>query len=80
MEQSKIIDTLEAYHRPKPEAECSYCKGNVHEKRKYPKYLSDKKDGKVNKGIFDKHVIDVYFTSVHSKPRVSDTGLVAKTS
>ena len=24
----------------------------------------DKKDGKVNKGIFDIHVIDVYFTSV----------------
>ena len=32
-----------------------------------PKYLADKKDGKV-KGIFDIHVIDVYFTSVHSSP------------
>ena len=33
-----------------------------------PRYLADKKDGKVNKGIFDMHVIDVYFTSVHSSP------------
>ena len=33
-----------------------------------PKYLEDKKDGKVNKGIFDIHVIDVYFTSVYSNP------------
>ena len=43
-----------------------------------PKYLVDKKDGKVNKGIFDIHVIDVYFTSVHSSPWVFDTGSVAK--
>ena len=41
-----------------------------------PKYLADK-DGKVNKGIFDIHVIDVYFTSVHSNPWVFDTGSVA---
>ena len=40
--------------------------------------LTDKKDGKVNEGIFDIHVIDVYFTSVHSSPWVFDTGLVAK--
>ena len=33
-----------------------------------PKYLADKKDGKVNKGIFDIHVIDVYLTSVYSSP------------
>ena len=65
--------------RPKPEIECYYCKGNGHWKRNYPKYLADKKDGKV-KGIFDIHVIDVYFTSVHSNPRVFDTGLVAKIS
>ncbi len=38
---------------PKPETECFYCKGNGHWKRNYPKYLADKKDGKVNKGIFD---------------------------
>ena len=35
--------------RPKPETECFYCKGNGHWKRNYPKYLVDKKDGKVNK-------------------------------
>ena len=47
-------------------------------KRNYPKYLADKKDGKVNNGIFDIHVIDVYFTSVHSNPRVFYTSSVAK--
>ena len=40
----------------------------------------DKKDGKVNKGILDIHVIDVYFTSVYSNPSVFDTGSVAKSS
>ena len=64
--------------RPKPETECFYCKGNGHWKQNYPKYLVDKKDGKVNKGIFDIHVIDVYFTSVHSNPWVFDTSSVAK--
>ena len=53
---------------PKPKTECLHCKGNGHWKRKYPEYLVDKKDGKVNKGIFDIHVIDVYFTSVYSSP------------
>ena len=53
---------------PKPETECFYCKGNGHRKRNCPKYLANKKDGKVEKGIFDIHVIDVYFTSVYSKP------------
>ena len=52
---------------PKPETECFYCKGNGHWKRKCSEYLVDKKDGKV-KGIFDIHVIDVYFTSVYSNP------------
>ena len=65
---------------PKPETECFYCKGNGHSKRNYPKYLADKSDAKVNKGIFDIHVIDVYFTSVHSSPWVFDTGSVAKNS
>ena len=65
--------------RPKPETECFYYEGNGHWKRNYPKYLADKKDGKV-KGIFDIHVIDVYFTSVHSNHRVFDTGSVAKIS
>ena len=49
-------------------------------KRNYPNYLVDKKDGKVNKGILDIHVIDVYFTSVYSNPSVFDTGSVAKSS
>ena len=40
--------------------------------------MADKKDGKVNKSIYDVHVIDVYFTSVHSSPWVFDTSLVAK--
>ena len=35
--------------------------------------LVDKKDGKVNKGIFDIQVIDVYLTSVYSSPWVFDT-------
>ena len=54
--------------RPKPQTESYYCKGNGHLKRNCPKNLADKKGGKVNKGIFDIHVIDVYFTSVHSSP------------
>ena len=66
--------------RPKPETECFYCKGNGHWKRNCPKYLADKKDGKVNKSIFDRYVIDVYFTSVHSNPWVFDTGSVAMIS
>ena len=65
---------------PKPETKCIYCKGTGHWKRNYPKYLADKKDGKVNNAIFDIHVIDVYFTSVHSNPRVFDTGSVVKIS
>ena len=65
--------------RPKPETECFYCKGNGHWKWNYPKYLADKKDGKV-KGIFDIHVIDVYFTSVYSNPSVFDTSSVTMIS
>ena len=65
---------------PKPKTECFYYKGNGHWKWNCPRYLADKKDGKVNKGIFDIHVIDVYFTSVYSNPSVFDTGLVAKSS
>ena len=53
---------------PKPETECLHCKGNGHWKRKCPEYLVDKKDGKVNKGIFDIQVIDVCLTSVYSSP------------
>ena len=65
---------------PKPETECFYCKGNGHWKWNLPRYLADKKDDKVNKGIFDIHVIDVYFTSVYSNPLAFDTGSVAKSS
>ena len=63
---------------PKPETVCFYCKGNGHRKRKCPEYLVDKKDGKVNKGIFDIQVIDVHLTSVYSSPWVFDTCSVAK--
>ena len=66
--------------RPKPRTECFYCKGNGHWKWNCPRYLADKKDGKVNKSISDMHVIDVYFTSVYSNPSVFDTGSVAKIS
>ena len=66
--------------RPKPETECFYCKGNGHWKRNCPKYLADKKDGKVNKSLYDIHVIDVYYTSIHSSPLVFDTGSVAMIS
>ena len=41
-----------------------------------PKYLANKKDGKV-KGIFDIHVIDVYLTNARSSAWVFDTGSVA---
>ena len=34
----------------------------------------------MNKGIFDIHVIDVYFTSVYSNPSLFDTSSVAKIS
>ena len=64
----------------KPETKCFYYKGNGHWKWNCPRYLADKKDGKVNKGIFDIQIIDVYFTSVHSNPWVFDTGSVAKIS
>ena len=53
---------------PKPETECFYCKQTGHWKRNCPKYLADKKDGKVNKGICDIHVIDVYLTMLAVAP------------
>ena len=61
---------------PKPETKCFYCKGTGHCKRNCPKYLADKKDGKV-KGIFYIHVIDVYLTNARSSTWVFDTGSVA---
>ena len=48
--------------------------------RTAPSIWRIRKDGKVNKGIFDIHVIDVYFTSVYSNPSVFDTSSVAKIS
>ena len=62
---------------PKPETECFYCKGTSNWKRNCPKYLADKKDGKVNKGMCDIHVIDVYLTHARSSAWVFDTGSVA---
>ena len=63
---------------PKRETECFYCKRNGHWKRNCPEYLADKKDGKVNKGIFDIHVIDVYLTNARSSAWVFDIGSVAR--
>ena len=54
---------------PKPETRCFYCKGTGHWKRNYPNYLVDKKDGKVNKGILDIHVIAVYLLVFIATPR-----------
>ena len=65
---------------PKPETKCFYCKGTDHCKWNCPKYLADKKDGKVNKGILYIHVIDVYLTSVRNNPWVFDADSVAKIS
>src|SRR5215216_5697513 len=62
---------------PKPETKCFYCRGTGHWKWICPKYLADNKDGKVNKGIFDIHVIDVYLTNTRSSTWVFDTGSVA---
>ena len=62
---------------PQPETECLHCKGNGHSKRKCPEHLVDKKDGKVNKGICDTHVIDVYLTNARTSTWVFDIGSVA---
>ena len=63
--------------RTKPETACFYCKGTGNWKRNCPKYLVDKKDGKVNKGICDIHVIDVYLIRARSSTWVFDTGSIA---
>ena len=54
---------------PKPETKCFYFKGTGHWKRICPKYLADKKDGKVNKGILDIHVTDVYLLVFIATPQ-----------
>jgi hypothetical protein len=69
--------------KAKPGVKCFYCKGDGHWKRNCPKYLEDKKAGKVvarDKGIFDIHVIDIYLTSACSNKWVFDTGSVAHIS
>src|SRR4051812_38591763 len=46
--------------RPKPGVECFYFKGDGHWKCNCPKYLKDKKAGKIAKrdeGIFDIHIV-----------------------
>ena len=53
---------------PKPETECFYCKGTGHWKRTAPSIWWIRRMAKVNKGIFDIHVIDVYLTSIRSSP------------
>ena len=63
-----VTPTKKPKAEPKPETECLHCKRNGHWKRKFPEYFMDKKDGKVNKGIFDIQVINVYLTSVYSSP------------
>ena len=63
---------------PKPETECFYCKGTGHWKQNCPKYLAEKKAGKVDRSILNIRYIIVYFTSTPSSTRVINTGLVAK--
>ena len=75
-----VVQVKKPKSGPKPKTKWFYCKGTGHWKWNYPKYLTDKKDGKVNKGIFDIQVIDVCFTSVYSSPWVFDTCSVAKSS
>ena len=54
--------------------------GGSHRKRNCPKYLADKKAGKIvekDKGICDIHVIDVFLTSSRSNTWVFDIGSAA---
>ena len=55
-----------------------FCKGTGHWKRNCPKCLVDKKDGKVNKGILDIHVIDVYLLVFIATHQYLILGSVAK--
>src|SRR3954464_453051 len=69
--------------KPKPGVECFYCKGEGHWKRNCPKYLKDKKAGKVtnrDEGIFDIHIVDLFLTSAGSTSWILDTGSVAHIS
>ena len=65
---------------PKPGVECFYCKGDGHWKGNCPKYLEDKKAGKIagrDKGIYDIHVIEIFLTSSQSTSWIFDIGFVA---
>src|SRR4051812_4920571 len=69
--------------KPKPGVECFYCKGKGHWKCNCPKYLKDKKAGKVSKrdeGIFDIHIVDLLLTSAGNTSWILDTGSVAHIS
>ena len=69
--------------KPKPRVECFYCKVEDHWKRNCPKYLKDKKAGKVAKrdeGLFDIHIVDLFLTSVGNTSWILDTGSVAHIS
>src|SRR3954467_13782521 len=69
--------------KPKPGVECFYCKGEGHWKRNCPKYLKDKKAGKVVKrdeGIFDIHIVDLFLTSAGNTSYILDTGSFAHIS
>src|SRR3954463_2449827 len=69
--------------KPKPGVECFYCKGEGHWKRNCPKYLKDKKAGKVakrDKGILDIHIVDLLLTSAGNTSWILDTGSVAHIS
>jgi hypothetical protein len=53
----------------------AYCKGDGHWKRNCPKYLEDKKTGKIagmDKGISNIYVIEFYITSSRSNTWVFD--------
>ena len=66
--------------RLKPGVEGFYCKGEGHWKRNCPKYLKDKKAGKVVKrdeGIFNIHIVDLFLTSAENTSWIFDTGSVA---
>src|ERR1041385_4396417 len=69
--------------KPKPGVECFYCKGEGHWKCNCPKYLKDKKAGKVAKrdeGTFDIHIVDLFLTSAGNISWILDTGYVAHIS
>src|SRR3954469_18821813 len=69
--------------KPKPGVECFYCKGEGHWKCNCPKYLKDKKAGKVAKrdeGIFDIHIVDLFLTSAGNTSWTLDTGSVTHIS